>query len=177
MSLSDVLIILATALSPLIAVQVTRYLAGQNEIRDRKLWIFKTLMATRAQSLSPVHVEALNRIDLEFSAKNKQEKAILDIWAQYLDHLGNGQLSPEAWGERRLDLLIDLLHVMGHTLGYSFNKTQIKNGIYAPIGHSRLESEQEQVRQLVLELLSGKRSLPMEVTSFPAMVSDSEPNG
>ena len=167
MSLSDVLIILATALSPLIAVQVTRYLANQNEIRDRKLWIFKTLMATRAQSLSPMHVEALNRIDLEFSAKSKKEKAVLDVWAQLLDHLGNDKLSAEAWSERRVDLLIELLHSMGSSLGYAFNKTQIKNGIYAPIGHSRMETEQEQIRQLVLELLSGNRSLPMDVTSFP----------
>ena len=167
MTLSNVLIILATALSPLIAVQVTRFLASQNEVRERKLWIFKTLMATRAHSISPMHVEALNRIDLEFSPRNRKEKAILDIWAQYLDHLSNDKLSVEAWVEKRTDLLIDLLFSMGKSLGYDFNKTQIKNGTYSPVAHGRLENEQEQVRQLILELLNGTRSLPMHVTSSP----------
>ncbi|MDE2314976.1 MAG: hypothetical protein KGK06_01085, partial [Xanthomonadaceae bacterium] len=61
------LTIAAVLLSPLIAVQVTRYLDNKKEVRERQLWIFKTLMATRASSMSPHHVEALNRIDLEFT--------------------------------------------------------------------------------------------------------------
>lgn len=89
MSLTDILMVLATGLSPLIAVQVTRYLDDKNEERGRKSKIFKTLMATRAYTLAPAHVEALNRIDLEFSSKRKTEKAVLDVWQQYLDHLGN----------------------------------------------------------------------------------------
>ena len=48
MTLTDILMVLATAISPLIAVQVTRYLDDRNEVRGRKLKVFKTLMATRA---------------------------------------------------------------------------------------------------------------------------------
>ena len=167
MSLTDILMITATALSPLIAVQVTRYLDDRNEVRGRKLLIFKTLMATRAYTLAPAHVEALNRIDLEFSSKRKQEKAVLDVWQQYLDHLGNKTMQIEAWAEKRVDLLVDLLQAMAHTLGYDFNKTQIKNGTYAPIAHGRIEEEQEKVRQFTIELLEGKRVLPMYVTNLP----------
>ena len=159
--------ITATALSPLIAVQVTRYLDDRNEARGRKLQIFKTLMATRAYTLAPAHVEALNRIDLEFTAKRKPEKAVLDVWQQYLDHLGNKIMQIEAWAEKRVDLLVDLLHAMGHALGYDFNKTQIKNGTYAPVAHGRIEEEQEKVRQYAIELLEGKRLLPMHVTNLP----------
>ena len=112
METSAILMVIATALSPLIAVQVTRYLDDRNEQRGRKLAIFKTLMATRAYTLAPAHVEALNRIDLEFSAKRTSEKAVLDVWQQYLDHLGNRALQPEAWGAKRAELLVDLLHVM-----------------------------------------------------------------
>ena len=167
MSLTNVLIILATALSPLIAVQVSQYLASQRVGRERKVWIFKTLMATRANSLSPRHVEALNCIELEFSPKNKKEKPTLDLWAELLTHLGNDQLSADVWVEKRLDLLIKLLCAMGTALGYEFNKAQIKNGVYAPVAHGRLETEQEEVRQLVLELLKGNRSLPLRVTELP----------
>lgn len=74
MTLTDVLMIAATAFSPLIAVQVTRHLDDRNEERDRKLKVFKTLMSTRAYNLAPAHVQALNTIDLEFSAKKNQRK-------------------------------------------------------------------------------------------------------
>lgn len=174
MTLTDILMITATALSPLIAVQVTRYLDDQNEEHGRKLQIFKTLMATRAYTLAPSHVEALNRIDLEFSTKRRQEKAVLDVWQQYLDHLGNKSMQIEAWAEKRVDLLVDLLYAMGQALGYDFNKTQIKNGTYAPVAHGRIEEEQEKVRQFTIELLEGKRILPMYVTNLPNQSASSQ---
>ena len=166
MSLTDIMIILSTALSPLIAVQVTRFLDDRNEERGRKLHIFKTLMATRAQSIAPAHVEALNRIDLEFSRRKKQERAVLDVWQQYLDHLGNRAMDPDAWNHKRVDLLVDLLHVMAVTMNYDFNKTQIKNGTYSPIAHGQIEEDQQRARRMILELLEGKRDIPVHLTNL-----------
>ena len=163
MTLTDILMVLAIAISPLIAVQVTRYLDDRNEERGRKLQVFKTLMATRAYTLSTAHVEALNRIDLEFSSKRPLEKAVLDQWLQYLDHLGNQALTGQAWADKR----VDLLFAMAKALGYEFNKTQIKNGTYSPTAHGRVESEQENLRRLTLELLESKRSIPIYVTNVP----------
>lgn len=167
MSLTDILMIAATALSPLIAVQVTRFLGDQNEDRARKLKVFKTLMATRAYTVSPGHVEALNSIDLEFAGNSKTEKAVRAAWQAYLDHLGSNSLDGQVWVDKSLDLLIDLLHSMAICTGYEFNKTQIKNASYSPKLHGRIESEQERVRELILELLEGKRTLPMQVTNWP----------
>lgn len=174
MTLTDVLLVIATALSPLIAVQVSRYLDERNEVRGRKLKVFKTLMATRAYSLAPAHVEALNTIDLEFSSKRRQEKEVLDVWQQYLDHLGNTGVEAGAWNVRRDDLLVDMLHAMGRALGYDFNKSQIKNGTYAPGMHSRIESEQGRIREMTVEFLEGKRALPMRIINLPQTV---EPRG
>jgi hypothetical protein len=165
MSLTDILMILATALSPVIAVQVTRYLDEKKEERGRKLRVYKTLMATRAYNISPAHVEALNSIDLEFSAKRPLEKAVLDVWQQYLDHLGQSQMEPNQWNLRRVDLLVDLLYAMGKAVNYDFNKTQIKNGTYSPTAHGRIEDEQSRIRAMTLELLEGKRELPMKITN------------
>ena len=167
MNLTDILMITATALSPLIAVQVTRYLDDRNEERGRKLQVFKTLMATRAYNLSLAHVEALNRIDLEFSSGRRGEKEVLDVWQQYLDHLGSKSLEGQAWNIRRVELLVDLLQAMGKSLGYDFNKTQIKNATYSPTAHGQMENEQEQLRQLTIQLLEGKRPLSMYVTNPP----------
>ena len=92
---------------------------------------------------------------------------MLEIWQQYLDHLGNTAMEAGAWGTRRVDLLVDMLHAMGKALGYDFNKTQIKNGTYSPGAHGRMEAEQGRIREMTVELLEGKRVLPMHVTNFP----------
>jgi hypothetical protein len=78
MQIQDWLIIVATLVGPIVAVQVTRHLDKQKETRDRKLIIFKTLMATRQYNLSMEHVQSLNSIDLEFSSKKKSEKDVID---------------------------------------------------------------------------------------------------
>jgi len=174
MTLAEILTIAATAISPLIAVQVTRRLDDRNEERGRKLQVFKTLMATRAYFLSPAHVEALNRIDLEFSSQKRKEKLVVEVWQQYLDHLSTPHVDSNAWGVRRIDLFVDLLYVMGQSLGYDFNKTQIKNGTYMPTAHGQTGEEQDRLRRLVLEVLEGRRDLPMRVTNIPANSTTAE---
>jgi len=168
MTISDTLIILATISGPIIAVQVTRYLDDKREERGRKLQVFKTLMATRGYTLSQAHVEALNRIDLEFSGTKDSEKKVLAVWRQYLDLLSDKSLSPEQWGVKRIDLLVELLYAMGHALGYAFDKTQIKNATYAPVAHGRIEEEQQAIRTQVLDLLQGKRALPIHMSNLPS---------
>ena len=165
MTIADGLMIFAVLLGPIVAVRLTRYLDEQKEVRERKLGIFKTLMATRAYTLSPGHVEALNRIDLEFSANRRGEKKVIENWRAYLDLLGDRGIPQEQWGTRRVDLLVELLYHMGQSLGYDFDKTQIKNGTYAPVGHGRVEEEQAAIRTSLLEVLSGDRAVPMHVTN------------
>jgi len=160
--------IVAVLLGPIIAVRLTRFLDDLKEVRERKLWVFKTLMATRAYTIAPAHVEALNRIDLEFKPKMKHEKKVLEAWREYLDLLGAKNLSPEQWDVKRVDLLVELLYHMGQSLSYDFDKTQIRNGTYSPVAHGRIEEQHEAIRQGIVELMEGKRVLPMFVTNLPA---------
>ena len=76
MTISDILMILAVLLAPFLAVYVQKKIETWKSQRDTKLWIFKTLMATRGATLSPQHVQALNMIDLEFSGKDKKKKRL-----------------------------------------------------------------------------------------------------
>lgn len=171
MRVADWLMILAVLAGPIVAVQLTRYLDVKKEVGERKLWIFKKLMATRAYTLSRDHVEALNRIDLEFDRKRPKEKAVVDKWKEYLDLLGNRTMNPDQWAEKRIDLLVDLLHAMAQALDYDFDKTHIRNATYSPTAHGRIEQEQEEVREKVLELLKGERALPMFVVNMPGAAS------
>jgi len=174
---TDIVMIIAVLVGPVIAVQLTRYLDERNEVRGRKLWVYKTLMATRAYNLSPQHVEALNRIDLEFSESAKHEKKVLGYWRQYLDLLGNRNMTPEQWGVKRVELLVDLLYQMGLSLGYEHDKTQLKNGTYSPVAHGRIEEQQEAIRQGVMEVLQGKRVVPMWVTNLHPDAPQLPPDG
>lgn len=167
MTIADWLMILAVLSGPILAVAATRWLDVQREIRDRKLRIFKTLMATRASTLAPTHVEALNMIDLEFHGKGRKNKAVISAWKNYLDHLNTNTMEPQQWGHKRVDLLVELLRTMAVVLEYDFDASHIRNSSYMPRGYGEIEEDQIVIRKGITELLSGKRPLPMYITNVP----------
>lgn len=167
MTIADWLMIFSVFSGPIVAVRLTRHLDNKKEIRGRKLDIFKTLMATRAYTVAWDHVHALNRIDLEFDKNNKKEKAVIEAWKEYLDLLGDKDIPKDQWGTRRVDLLVELLQKMAIVLNYDFDKTHIKNSTYSPVAHSDLEAEQTALRKGLIEVLEGKRAIPMFVTNLP----------
>ncbi len=169
MTIADWLMITAVILGPIIAVQLTKYLDKKKDIRERKLWIFKTLMATRAFALSPHHVEALNRIDLEFDANNNKEREVIEAWKAYLDLLGDTRIPQDLWNTRRIDLLIELLHKMAQVLDYDFDKTTIKNSCYYPRGYGELEEDQAVIRRGIRELIEGEKVIPIYITNLPPL--------
>ena len=56
MDLKDSLIIGATILGPILAVQAQKAIERFRERRGRKLWVFHTLMGTRAARLAVVSI-------------------------------------------------------------------------------------------------------------------------
>ena len=174
LTISDWVIVFAVLLAPLLAVQVQKKLESFREDRERRLRVFKTLMATRAAVISADHVQALNMIDLEFHGS--KFKKVTDEWKIYLDHLGSFPKGDEnlqaVWGEKRIDLLAKLLMEMGRSLGYEFDVVHVKKGIYSPEAHAQFEDENTLIRRGLVRLLYGDSSLSMDVTSFP--VSEEE---
>jgi hypothetical protein len=165
--IADVAIIFATILGPIFAVQAQKFLEKGREVKQRRAWLFRTLMATRATTLSSSHVEALNAVPIEFYGKDKKLKEIINKWKAYLDHL-HKDTEASGWDEKRQELLVDLLHTMAIFLGYEFNTVEIANEIYSPKGHAWIETDQEIIRKGLARLLSGQLALPMEVKSFPS---------
>ena len=169
MTSSDALMILAVLVAPLAAVQVQKWLEHYREERERQLRIFKTLMATRAITLSQEHVQALNMIDLEFCGK--KYKKITTSWKEYLDHLGDFPKDDEkqlpVWNDKKADLLANLLMIMGQSLGYEFDAVHVKKGIYMPQGHADIEDENILIRKGLIRLLYGDSNIKMDVQSFP----------
>lgn len=165
----NIFIVSATLIAPLLAVQAQKWLERFREDKNRKLHLFKTLMATRAAITSAEHVQCLNMIDLEF--QGTKFKTVRAAWKTYFDHLNSfpkedEKLQPR-WGEKRIDLLASLLIEMGKSLGYEFDEVDVKKGIYTPEAHSQLENDLILLRQGLLGLINGDKSLKMYISNLP----------
>ncbi len=171
MEAKDWLMVLAVLFSPFLAVFAQRKIDEFRERRGRKLWIFQTLMATRGNKISLDHVQALNMIDLFFARKGV-EKAIVEKWDEYLDHLNqpikdddvNYQVKLEGWTGKGDDILADMLQLMGKSLGYDFDKVRIRKAIYVPRGHEDVDLENRAIRRGIAEIVIGRRALPVSVS-------------
>lgn len=170
MNISNWLMILAVLLGPVIAIQVQKLIEKSTEKRRSKIYLFKTLMTTRGTVLSPIHVEALNRIDLEFSESKKSEKAVLESWKLYLDHLGSNridlndkdyEIKQNSWADKSKDLLNELLYTMAQSLGFHYGKHLLNRGIYNPQGHVDQESDYYLIRKYFKDILFGNKNFPI----------------
>lgn len=81
-------------------------------LKGRRLNIFYALMRTRATPLAPDAVNALNVVPLEFY----QVPVITEAYRSFINHINTPQANPQAWAERRIDLLMDLIHKIGKRL-------------------------------------------------------------
>lgn len=165
---TDIVMIFVVLVGPLIAVQVTEYLRNKQDERKRKIHIFRTLMATRTANLAYQHIEALNLVEVEFYSSDPKEVKIIDCWKLYLSHLTDVGYHQETWNNRRVELLTDLLYEMAGSLGYAYDKAQIKGGTYYPRGYGDAEAEIQETRKLWLDVLRGNRQLPTSVQVIDA---------
>ena len=152
------LTIAAIIIGPIVALWLQRISERRRDRRNRKLIIFKELMATRATRLNPRHVDALNAIEVEFS--DRSSKSVLEAWRLYLDHLGNDDMEDiRRWTDKGNDLLTDLLYEMSRVLQYDFSKVTLKKNVYSPKAHGDLESDQYLLRKYIVEMMAGKRAV------------------
>lgn len=169
----------AILLSPLIAWGIQYWKSKRDVKTSRKLEVFRDLMLTRGygqtQSLSLGHVNALNRIDIEFY----QEKKVLDAWDVYREHLLSPGFRPTEnmsneqkdtlfilWETERKKYLVNLLYAMTCVLGYTkLNKVVLEKKMYVPQAYDSFEAEQNQLRNACINLLKGK-PLKVEVVNI-----------
>jgi hypothetical protein len=168
----DWIMTIAVLLAPLAALQVQKMIEAWKEVRQKKRWIYVTLMTTRHAQLSFDHVRALNMIDLEFTGSSNKDDQVRVAWKAYLDQLGalpkeDDQPAMAVWDQQKTELFAKLLEVMGYSVGYKFDLVHIKRGIYAPRGHFNDELEQRATRRMLLEMLSGDRPLKIHTVLVP----------
>lgn len=169
-TISNWVMIFAVILGPIASVQIQKWLESQKEAKERRVKVFKDLMSTRAATLAHNHVSALNMVGLEFHGKKFSK--VINAWNMYLDHLNSYPNDDESrvsiWVEKKNDLLSDLLYEMGSSLGFEFDKVHIKKAGYIPKGYTDIEQEQNYIRRSTIEVLDGKRPIPLTILSYPS---------
>lgn len=157
--------IAAILTSPLAALLIQKYLEGLRAKEERKVLIFRALMANRANRTSLPFVQALNGIEVEFYGETK----VIEAWRSLVDHLYT-KVDPltepniTRWNDRVTDLLIELLSEMAESLGYHFDKVTIKRNTYFPVGWNTTETEQTKLRQEAGKVFAGEKPLKVEIT-------------
>lgn len=176
MHISDSLIILSTLIGPVLAVQAQKVIEAVRERQKRKSDLFALLMATRANRVSSDHVRALNMVDLVFYGtttfgirrRSKKEQVVLDAWKEYLDHLNTKVPDAELalWSTKSMELFLNLLYAISRDTGFVFDRVQLKNGYYHPVAQGDMELENRYMRSLLMDLMEGKRPIPIRIDSF-----------
>jgi len=179
-SIFQIITISAILLGPILALWAQRILDGLREKQKRKTAIFRDLLTSRATPISVQHVQALNMIELEFyPRKRKKNTRVIDAWRTYAEHLNHtasqDQAQVIAWDNRRQELLNDLLYEMAQSLKYDFEKVMIKRDSYYPRGLTRMENEQDALRQAALKVFTGESPLPVRVWEPPAQPPPAAP--
>jgi uncharacterized protein YecE (DUF72 family) len=177
--IKDCLVVFATLMGPILAVQAQKWVEGVREQKGRKIRVFTQLMASRAARLSPDHVQALNMIDLVFYGnfifgvhhRSRKEQAILDAWKEYIDNLREGadfaEAQQQAHYAKREELFLNLLYAMAQDVGYTFDRVQLKRGAYTPVAHEEIEADHRLLRKALIHAMSGETSLSMKVVQMP----------
>lgn len=65
------------------------------------------------------------------------------------------------------ELFTNLLNAMAEDVGYSFDRVQLRKGVYSPNAHGQQEAQLQVQRRLIGEVLNGERAIKMDVTAFP----------
>ncbi|HEH9431132.1 TPA: hypothetical protein SIA29_001959 [Aeromonas sobria] len=181
MEAKDIIMTVAVIIGPILAVQVQKVVESYSEKRERRMRIFRTLMSTRAEKLHREHVQSLNMIDIEFYGRvlpfigtkyqSNKEQAVTHAWKMYNNHLcrQSEYNSLEPWVKKSDELFIELIYAMSQCLSYDYDKVQLERDCYRPKAHGDYESKQLNILHGIEQVLSGARSLPMNVVNLPPL--------
>ena len=125
--------------------------------------------------LNPDHVGALNLVEIEFYG----QKPVIDAWKAYWSHLGKrvpaDQPERDVFFKERESLLTKLLHAMARSLDFQIEQLDIFEGGYVPQGWEEEEQLTRLTRFLLLDVLNGKRGIPVVPINLPTQNSPYPP--
>jgi hypothetical protein len=158
----------ATLIGPIAAVLITRWNDNRAQDRQRRLHVYRTLMATRRVSVSEQHVGAINLIEVEFHGV----KPVIEAWSAYITHLntpagGTAEAQVIAWNDRRAELLSVLLVKIAAHLGITKGEIEMLHGGYTPQSWATQEGRMTRIQEYAVRLSEGRAVLPVSGQQAP----------
>jgi hypothetical protein len=160
----------ATLIGPIAAVLITRWNDKRAQDRQRRMHVYRTLMATRRVNVSQDHVGAINLVEVEFHGV----KPVIEAWTAYITHLstptpgGTAQAQILAWNDRRAELLSMLLVRIAANLRIAKGEIEILHGGYAPQHWATQEARIAQIQEYAVRLSEGRAVLPVSTQAPPS---------
>jgi Family of unknown function (DUF6680) len=154
-------VVIATLSGPVLAVLVTRFIDSRTDRKRRQTDIFRALMRSRRAVLSPDYVAAFNTVEIEFAGVRSVENAQREM----LQHINTPSSQQPDWVDRFRRLQTRLLYAIATHLGYALEQLDVLEGGYVPQGWGTNEEQQQAILQALKELLSGTRTLKVEIAA------------
>lgn len=171
-SLEGWLTMAALVIGPVAALFIQKRLDDRRAKIDRKIKIFRDLIANRANRLSPQYVQALNGIETEFYG----DKKVIGAWRALLEHLYTPEPSDEVergqWLDRINERLTDLLCEMAEQLGYRFDRVDLKRYAYYPTRWNTVELENMKLWQAGNRMVEDDKPLNSGLGGQAASAND-----
>lgn len=152
-------IVAATGLGPILAVALSLWREGARAKYNRRLHVFRTLMATRKVGISNDHVNALNLVEVDYYRCRKVEAA----WNDYKAFLNDRSKLPvnDQWVDEKEKLLAKLLFEIAAVLGFNIPAIDIFKGGYAPEGWAYRDARSIGALEYIHQLSEGTKVLPL----------------
>lgn len=160
--------LVAIFLSPIFALRVSAHLDRKKETIQRRMDIFRALMKTRNTQLDAHHVQALNLIEVDFHGAVD----VVSAYADYIKFRRKKEPTERALLEEHYKdgqtLLMILIHKISLELKYKFDKKDLEDNAYAPVGWQNTASLNEANALALNKLLHGETKLPISVSAEPS---------
>jgi AAA+ ATPase superfamily predicted ATPase len=153
----DAITVGALLLGPTIAVVITIALQEHLRIRNERIGILRTLIATRHTPLADDRLRTLSLIDVVFFKDVK----IRDLWHEYIKIVGMEDFAKSKDIQKQAtDKSVELINEMARVLGLGESLTQADiERVYLPKGLFQTWTRNEELANELLRVLKNTRSL------------------
>lgn len=161
---ATIIIAVATLIGPILAVVATRIVDVWRERSQRRYQIFVALMATRRQTLNNAHVEAINKIDVEFANNREVIRSLRAYMDELEEPINQGDNSLDLRERRRRRRFAELIQAIGKATGKRLDKNDFLEGGFYPQGWADYEDLQFRNMKLFNSLLSQRSALKISAS-------------
>jgi hypothetical protein len=170
LKIGDIITFIAIFLGPMAAFLLNSWNERRKDKKQKKIDIFRTLIANRMQKTAPLHISALNMIEIDFA----DDKNVLAAWKVYFENLSADfeSMSEAAKAKtynKRERLFAGLVSAIAKSLDLKIEQLDILTENYLPQGWLDNEKDQHDLRKCLIGLLQGQGALPVHVDVSPIL--------